>query len=77
VGVSSGAVIAPARRHLRKHRGEYAGARAILLRFTLGVAVSVDEPIAPIRLATSRIASWAGTTVERVAADHEVCLPEL
>lgn len=38
------ALMAPARRHLKKHPGGYAGAQAILLRFILGVPVSVDGP---------------------------------
>ena len=38
------ALMAPARRHLRRHPGDYAGAQAILLRFILGVPVPVDDP---------------------------------
>jgi pimeloyl-ACP methyl ester carboxylesterase len=38
------ALMAPARRHLKRHPGDFAGAQAILLRFILGVPVSVDDP---------------------------------
>ena len=34
------------------------------------------KPIAPIRIAASRISSWTGSTVVRVEADHEVYLSE-
>ena len=36
--------MAPATRHLRRNPGDYVGAQAILLRFILGVPVSVDDP---------------------------------
>lgn len=42
--VAQRAVMAPARRHLGKHPGDYAGAQAILLKFILGVTVSVEDP---------------------------------
>ena len=50
LGVRPGAAVAqralmtPARRHLKRHPGDFVGAQAILLRMILGVPVSVDDP---------------------------------
>lgn len=122
LGVRPGAAVAqrmlmaPARRYLRKHPGDYVGAQAILLEFILGVPVAIDDPafaatrrnaeamirdepsiplfrlrprdltgvdltiatgpdpIAPIRVAATRLSRWAGSSAVRVDADHEVYL---
>lgn len=43
-GVAQHLLMAPARRHLRVHPGDYVGAQAILLRTILGTPVDVDDP---------------------------------
>lgn len=42
--LAQSALMMPARRHLRRHPGDYVGAQATLLRLILGRPVTVDDP---------------------------------
>jgi pimeloyl-ACP methyl ester carboxylesterase len=43
-GLAQRALMMPARRHLRRHPGDYVGAQALLLKLILGRPVRVDDP---------------------------------
>ncbi|WP_205473055.1 alpha/beta fold hydrolase [Nocardioides sp. SYSU D00038] len=43
-GLAQRAMMMPARRHLRRHPGDFVGAQAVLLKLILGRQVTVDEP---------------------------------